>query len=360
MPQQSFDHSGFIAGRLSEYQRIGWAEQVVLEEGPRTLWLMQAKHINHTDGRRGFELQIEKYRRETNRTPFQKPVTSFVMKEEAIGRLFGYLQTQQALGAVDLGSEYVVIPVDKGVAGLSSRNFQAIATLLQGLCESDQLETLLTDGDLTTEVVENIGVASQHLRYKAAISELSDLLGSETSEHVYQKWFENHPWIFGTHYVGRVDLRRIGLHEISDLVMQTTDGYLDLFELKRPDFDVLRLDKSRNIYFFTPDVSVAIAQCANYISKTEENRHQLAQVEGALFLKPRARIVIGRSSGWDKQKRDALRILNGSLHFIEVWTYDQLIAMAEQMVALYEHLSLPVAAEQEEPPTNADDDDIPF
>lgn len=360
MPQQSFDHSEFIAGRLSEYQRIGWAEQVVLGQGPRSLWLMQAKHIKHTDGRRGFQLQIEKFGRKTNRTPFQKPETSFLMNEEVIGRLFQYLQRQQALGSVDLGSEYVAIPVDKGVAGLSSKHFQALATLLQGLCESDQFENMSADGALTTEVIRNIGAASQHLRYKAGISELTHLLGSQTDEHVYQKWFENHPWIFGTHYVGRFDLRRIGLHEISDLVMETTDGYLDLFELKGPNLDVLRLDKSRGNYFFTANVSAAIAQCANYISKTEENRHQLAQVEGALFLKPRARIVIGRSSGWDKQKRDALRMLNGSLHFIEVWTYDQLIAMAEQMVALYERPSLPVAAEQEEPTRNAEDDDVPF
>jgi Domain of unknown function (DUF4263) len=122
----------------------------------------------------------------------------------------------------------------------------------------------------------------------------------------------------------------------------------------------LRLDQSRHTYYFTADVSVAVAQCANYITKTEENRHQLAQVEGAFFLKPRARIVIGRSTGWDKQKRDALRTLNGSLHFIEVWTYDQLLAMAERMVGLYEIPSSQPSSDQQEPAPTEEDDNIPF
>lgn len=216
---------------------------------------------------------------------------------------------------------------------------------------------MLANGELTAEVVRNIGAASQHLRYKAAVAELKTLLSSQTDEQVYQQWFENHPWIFGTHYVGRLDLRRIGLHEISDMVMQTTDGYLDLVELKRPNLEVLRLDRSRQTYYFNADVAVAIAQCANYITKTEENRHQLAQVEGAFFLKPRARIIIGHDTGWDKQRRDALRTLNGSLHFIEVWTYDQLVAMAERMVALYES---PPPEPKQQQTDSADDDNIPF
>ena len=60
MPKQSFDHSEFIAGTLKRHQQVGWAEQVVLDQGPRSIWLMQAKHIDHGNGRRGFDLQIEK------------------------------------------------------------------------------------------------------------------------------------------------------------------------------------------------------------------------------------------------------------------------------------------------------------
>jgi|GEM_PF-6621983 len=359
MPQQQFDHSAFIAGRLSEYQKVGWAEQVVLGQGARSIWLMQAKHIDHGDGRRGFELQLEKYKRDTNTSPFGKAEFSLVLKEDVLAKLFDYLQRQQALGEVDLGSGYLAIPLGKSTMNFSKKNLTGLATIFRGLFEAGQLESLLTSGALTKESLQNIGAASQHLRYKTAVAELRQLLQTENDEKVYQKWFEAHPWICGTNYVGKVDIRRIGLHKITDLVMQTTDGYLDLFELKRPDAEVLREDPSHKNFYFSASVSSAISQCANYIVTTEANRYQLAQEEKALFLKPRARIIIGRSNTWDQPKHNVLRMLNGSLHFIEVWTYDQLLGMADQMVKLYE---TPASQTTEEAPPNDETppSDIPF
>jgi hypothetical protein len=321
---------------------------------------MQAKHIVHSDGRRGFDLQIEKYTRKTNREPFDAPEKSFPLSEQAVVNLFDYLQQQQALEKIDLGSAYLAIPLD-AEQRLSRKQIDGVATLFRALAENNQLSALLSSGQLTKEVVENLGAASQHVRYKAAISELRELLDVVRSEKTYQRWFETHPWICGTNYVRRVDARRIGLREITDIVMETTDGYLDLFELKRPDLPVLRLDKSRNDYFLSAEASQAIAQAANYVVKTEENRHMLAQTEKLLFLKPRARIIIGRSSSWKKEHRDALRILNGSLHFIEVWTYDDLLAMADQMMRMYEDaadMRVTDAASQTEP--EPQDDEIPF
>ena len=204
------------------------------------------------------------------------------------------------------------------------------------LLASGELERLLRDGVLTTETLHNIGVTTQYLRHKLAVQELQRYLQQETDEGVFQKWFEANPWIFGTTYVGRRDGRTIGLHEITDILLETSDGYLDLIELKRPDAPVLVYDKSRKLYYFSALVSQAIAQCANYIVTTEGNRHMLKNLEGMMFLKPRARVVVGRSNDWSDSQRDMLRTLNGSMHFIEVWTYDQLLRMGERLVDLYE------------------------
>ncbi len=360
MSKQPFDHSTFIAGTLRRHQQVGWAEQVVLDQGPRSIWLMQAKHIVHSDGTRGFDLQIEKYAKKTNREEFKYPEKSFPLSEQAVVNLFDYLQRQQALEKVNLGSSYLAIPLD-AQQSLSGKQIDGAATLFRSLIETNQLLELLTSGRLTKETVANIGAASQHARYKTAVAELRKLINAARGEKIYQEWFEAHPWICGTNYVGRVDFRRVGLHEITDIVMKTTDGYLDLFELKRPDLPVLRLDKGRNIYFFSKEASEAIAQAANYVVKTEENRHMLAQTEKLLFLKPRARVVIGRSDSWRKATRDALRILNASLHFIEVWTYDDLLAMADQLMRMYRGSAdtrINDQATQNEP--DLPDDDIPF
>jgi Domain of unknown function (DUF4263) len=360
MPKQSFDHSEFIAGTLKRHQQVGWADQAVLDQRPRSIWLMQAKHIVHSDGRRGFDLQIEKYVKKTNREVFGHPERSFPLSEQAVVNLFDYLQRQQALEKIDLGGGYLAIPL-KTQQSFSGKQIDGVATLFRSLIESNQLSELLTSGRLTKETVANIGAASQHARYKTAVAELRKLLKVAEDEKVYQQWFEAHPWICGANYVRRTDVRRIGLHDITDIVMETTDGYLDLFELKRPDLPVLRLDKGRDIYFFSKEASQAIAQAANYVVKTEENRHMLAQTEKLFFLKPRARVVIGRSDSWQKAPRDALRILNGSLHFIEVWTYDDVLAMADQMMRMYEgaaDASSNDQATQNEP--DVSNDDIPF
>jgi hypothetical protein len=38
----------------------------------------------------------------------------------------------------------------------------------------------------------------------------------------------------------------------------------------------------------------------------------------------------------DKAKKDALRTINASQHFIEIWTYDHLLAMVQQLIQHYE------------------------
>jgi hypothetical protein len=364
MAHQSYDHSAFIEGTLKKYQSIGWDTQVVLDQGARTVWLMQAMHIEHSDAKRGFQVQIECYKRQTNKAAFGEPEKTFTLNEKAVVNLFSYLQRQQALGEVDLGSEYIAIPVGHKIGGLSKGSLRGLVGVLEVL-EAEQLEELLTSGHLTKEVLSNLGAVSQFLRHKSAVLELRNLLKTEKDERVYQNWFEKHPWICGTNYVARLDVRKIGLHEVTDIVMQTTEGYLDLFELKRPEFEVLRLNPNHKTYFFSTETSQAISQAANYISKTEENRYMLAQVEKAIFLKPRARIIIGRSSSWDKSKQDALRTLNATLHYIEVWTYDHVLAMAEQMVRLFEaapRRERPEIANVEVPEEGspADPDDCPF
>src|SRR5439155_24257556 len=123
---------------------------------------------------------------------------------------------------------------------LSGKQIDAEATLFRSLIDSNQLSELLTSGRLTKETVASIGAASQHARYKTGVAELRKLLNVAQGEKIYQEWFEAHPWICGANYVRRPDVRRIGLHDITDIVMETTDGYLDLFELKRPDLPVLR------------------------------------------------------------------------------------------------------------------------
>ena len=60
----------------------------------------------------GFDLQIEKYAKRTNREPFGLPEGSFPLSEQAVMNLFDCIQQQLTLEKIDLGSAYLAIPLD--------------------------------------------------------------------------------------------------------------------------------------------------------------------------------------------------------------------------------------------------------
>jgi hypothetical protein len=69
----------------------------------------------------------------------------------------------------------------------------------------------------------------------------------------------------------------------------------------------------------------------------EVNQAVLKSEDGLDVLKPRAKIVIGRSSQFrDAKEKVALRTLNDTLHNIEVITYDEIVARAHRIVTSYD------------------------
>ena len=80
----------------------------------------------------GFDLQIEKYAKRTNREPFGLPEGSFPLSEQAVMNLFDCIQQQLTLEKIDLGSAYLAIPLDIQ-QGLSTKQIDGVATIFRGL-----------------------------------------------------------------------------------------------------------------------------------------------------------------------------------------------------------------------------------
>lgn len=94
-------------------------------------------------------------------------------------------------------------------------------------------------------------------------------------------------------------------------------------------------DTSHRNYYFNADVSKAVGQCHRYLDVlAEEAQHGLRDYPEIVAYHPRATIVIGRSAGWDDDKRKALRGLNARLHGISIMTYDLLLAQGERLVEI--------------------------
>jgi hypothetical protein len=164
----------------------------------------------------------------------------------------------------------------------------------------------------------------------------------------WQKWIYKHNWLFGIYYLSPpIQKEKVGFDNIPDFLFATLDGFIDILEIKKPSFDVVIEDPSHaGSYSWCPETNTAIGQTVNYIQQVELNQLQLVKRINHKYkdqyqmtinvLKPRALILIGDSSGWKTQKKEAFRTLNYSLHGIEVLTYSDLISRGESIILMLE------------------------
>jgi len=318
-----YDRQAIVEGKLEPLQRnpnAAWADPLLLHDGPRKVTSVRALHVNRSDGRRQVALTLRSFGQPDDDGYFTQRA-SIHLDDAAVRALCQYLGAQEALKAVCFG-EHVIL----GDGRVLSQE------------TAERIASLVSEGGLTPDALANMHAATQHAAYRAALAELEELLQANDQESAYQAWFEGQPWAFGTSYVGRVEARTVGLHEQVDIILKTADGYLDIIELKRPSTDPLRgVQRGKGLSCcWSAPAAEAIGQCAHYLRSVEEKRHLLQVDEGLPFVKPRARVVMGRSHAWETSKHDALRTLNAALHGVEVWTYDHVLTMARQLVACYE------------------------
>ena len=186
--------------------------------------------------------------------------------------------------------------------------------------------------------VNNLFASVKQAKRKKAIKDADSLLASSASEHELELWIKENDWVFGVEYVRRLNATRIGLHEDADLLVESLDGYADLIELKKASvFPLFNYDPSHNCYYPAATLAQVIGQTINYLRLMEANQAVLKSEDGLEVLKPRAKIVIGRSSQFrDEKEKNALRTLNDTLHNIEIITYDEIMARAHRIVKSYE------------------------
>lgn len=122
----------------------------------------------------------------------------------------------------------------------------------------------------------------------------------------------------------------------------TSDGFVDILEIKKPSYKVIKQDKSHPGSFrWSKEANEAIGQVVNYLHEIELHQLEIAKKlkqELSLELstiKPRAFIMIGRSDNWSDNEKEAFRRLNHSLHGIEVLTYNDLLRRGENLIKVY-------------------------
>lgn len=210
---------------------------------------------------------------------------------------------------------------------------QQIKQLLSSNDKNQMLKFLL-DNQVVPEELE-IGLA--HARRARAIDEYIHLLELDYTENKWQNWFEANSWVLGSDFVKVLDERRIDEQNISDFLMESYDGFLDIVEIKRPEgglkfwYDAL----DHGNYVPHSDLIKAITQSSKYIHEVEREADSMKffqRVGGIKTIKPRCTLIYGRSNNWTREEQEAFRILNSSYHNLSIMTFDHVLERAQRIL----------------------------
>jgi hypothetical protein len=195
---------------------------------------------------------------------------------------------------------------------------------------------------LQPELASQLAAALVHKRRRQALAAFEQALTEEHNEEYWRRLLRANAWIFGGANVAIIDESRIDLHHIADIPFEVTGGFMDIVELKKPDFPFWTMSRTGSAWkyrgkFLTPhpELNGAIAQTRYYILQAEKHvaDSDFARDHGVVPLKPRGLVVHGRSADWGTAEWEAFRLLNDGLHGLQVLTFDHLLEQGRRSLA---------------------------
>lgn len=213
------------------------------------------------------------------------------------------------------------------------QNAQQIKQLLNIPDKGGMLQFLLSN-DI---IPEDLEIGLTQARKLRAIDEFQYLLESDFTENKWQNWFEKNSWVLGSDFVKVLDERVIDTRNISDFLMQSYDGFIDVIEIKRPEGDLKfwasTLDHGN--YYPHSDLIKAITQSISYIHEVELQANDMKffeRVGKVKTIKPRCTLIFGRSNDWNQAQQEAFRVLNSSYHNLTIVTFDHVLERAKRII----------------------------
>lgn len=316
----------------------------------------------------GFSVRIQRFSKKTGAPQNQ----SFSFHGGALTRFIKFLES---LGMIDLSSRQNLRFTDEKIDEVIERG-KALTQLPEGSqrLTPEQLFQLFNNIDKAEKnklfqkfidnidlyEIESLDAAIKQKEYKKSLKVLEKLMEIENNtnflelvklddelnkykadqpEKIFHNWVENNLWIFGVEYHKKHPFRKIGEdNSQADIILETPDGFLSLIEIKRPNpkYYLFRYDKSHRCYFPTSNFSEAIGQCLIYLQRIENFKKTLEQEHSVRILRPRIRLIIGRTKDFNKEENEALHFLNSSLHDIDIISYDQLLENGNRIISFYE------------------------
>lgn len=317
--------------------RVDYTQPIVIRGGGKATTYLEVlpTFVKRSDGERAcLKISFWKKSKGAFRTGFP---AEFSLNEDEIVKLREVIEQSLALRGSEDG-QYLLIPLaDAASTNLQGRDAALVGQALLELLSRPGLEEALAELPSAAEVVDGIQTALRIRDLESGIAELETALeDGVTEESFYQNWCEQNAWAFGNAYTMRDEVRDIALGDSVDILLRrTTDQFRDIFELKRPNHDVMFYDKSHKSFYWSQDASRTIGQTHRYLDAIHEAAaNGLRDHPEILAYYPYGTIIIGRSNEWSHAKQKALHGLNSRLHSIRVITYDHLLEQAKRSLSI--------------------------
>jgi hypothetical protein len=169
---------------------------------------------------------------------------------------------------------------------------------------------------------------------KDVIRTFENMLESNLSESRWGDFLKRNLFLVESKYIKIIPELNVVMASARkvDFGLVDSQGYLDLFEIKKPTTTLLAKRKDRGNYYWSTEAIKALVQAEKYLYNAERKATSLAEDinrERGIDVKvvrPRAVVVLGKSEELDNNgKQEDFRILRMSLKNIEIVLYDELL-----------------------------------
>ena len=302
------------------------------------------------------------------------PEKSITIEDDAIDILRTFLCT---LPSLPIDGEFLVINTDDAVVQLlnqltnRSLDVGSISSVVARLANPENIAKLSQLPSDELRLGQSLAAALNYVRMSQVLDEFEQLVKNGCGEcdgcknrrgcyeQTYQRFLEEHYWIFGSEYSELIPNRRfIKNKEVDFPLRRTVDGYLEVIEIKKPMEDLFTI-RDGKIVAESPAVAKAKWQVSEYLSSIDIKQNDLRVEDDIDVEKVRGKVIIGRIDGDDVQTK-ALRQLNALSTRIEIITYDQLISTAERILDILSPQQAVDDSTHDPAPLPSSVDDIPF
>jgi hypothetical protein len=225
----------------------------------------------------------------------------------------------------------------------SDKAARLLSAIVSDHPDAEDVRNILDELPTTDRGLDVLATLARLKKCRNSLEKLKSLLATHRAlEAEYQSLLSSNPWMLGSQYTGVVGKEfLLWFRSRVDLILSNAVGYLEIVELKRPDMTLLVETSHEGVWRASKDLSDVLAQARSYVRALDENRKDIEERLGlagqsmSRLYRSAVIIVAGRTPE-QKAARDALRDFSATDPRLVVLTYDDLLAIGEATVTLFE------------------------